>query len=82
MNTLTPEELRAVYDEAEASLRLEGMDPTRDPHYRALKARVIACEITTTQAKAENLEYYRRRQLNDALVDGRAKHSAREKTKE
>lgn len=36
--------------QSEASVRLEGIDPLSSPRYMALRARVIAGEITSAQA--------------------------------
>ena len=50
---MTREEMEESFAEAEASLRLEGMDPCTSAVYRELKERVLAGEITSKQAKAE-----------------------------
>jgi len=52
--------LRAVaFRDAEASLLLEGLDPTADPAYCELKAQFIAGKITFEEAKASIREQYR-----------------------
>jgi len=56
MSTITPKNDTAAHAEAfrqsEASVRLEGIDPTDFPEYLALKARILAGEITSQQAVA------------------------------
>lgn len=49
------------FRKAEASLRLEGMDPSGTPRYESVKARVISGEITHEQGKAEIFAYHVRR---------------------
>jgi hypothetical protein len=48
------EQEAALYAEAfldaEASLRIEGLDPSGRPHYEAIKAKVIAGSLTFDQA--------------------------------
>ncbi len=44
------EEASEAFRQSEASVRLEGIDPTADPRYLALKARVLAGEITSEEA--------------------------------
>jgi hypothetical protein len=39
-----------AFELSEASVRLEGIDPTASPVYMALRERVIAGEITTDEA--------------------------------
>jgi len=39
-----------AFEISEASVRLEGIDPTQFPEYLALKARVLAGEINSQQA--------------------------------
>jgi len=53
MTALTADELQDAYREAEASLRLEGLDPSGDPVYEAVKARVIAGKLSLDEAAAE-----------------------------
>ena len=53
MHTLTADELREAYRESEASLRLEGLDPSGDPYYASVKARVIAGKLSLDAAAAE-----------------------------
>jgi hypothetical protein len=48
-----------AFELSEASVRLEGIDPTASPTYMALRARVIAGEITTDQAGDLLLASYR-----------------------
>jgi hypothetical protein len=51
---------------SEASVRLEGMDPTADPAYMALKARVLANEVTAQEAVTLFLARYKKAQTNAA----------------
>ncbi|ELY6130306.1 HigA family addiction module antitoxin [Cronobacter sakazakii] len=47
-----------VFRKAEASLRLEGMDPSGTPLYESIKARIISGELTYEQGRSEILAYY------------------------
>lgn len=49
------------FEKAEASLRLEGMDPRGTPLYEGIKQRIIAGEITYEQGRAEIFEYHAQR---------------------
>jgi hypothetical protein len=51
--------LEQGFRDAEASLLLEGLDPTKDAQYRDLKARFIAGTITFEEAKAAIKAQYR-----------------------
>ncbi|NNS07152.1 HigA family addiction module antitoxin [Erwinia sp. JH02] len=46
------------FRKAEASLRLEGMDPNGTPLYESIKARIISGELTYEQGRSEILAYY------------------------
>ncbi|OYQ93791.1 addiction module antidote protein, HigA family [Citrobacter freundii] len=46
------------FRKAEASLRLEGMDPSGTPLYEFIKARIISGELTYEQGRSEILAYY------------------------
>lgn len=46
------------FRKAEASLRLEGKDPSGTPLYESIKARIISGELTYEQGRAEILAYY------------------------
>ncbi|EJH8680251.1 HigA family addiction module antitoxin [Escherichia coli] len=46
------------FRKAEASLRLEGMDPSGTPLYESIKARIILGELTYEQGRSEILAYY------------------------
>ena len=48
-----------AYREAEASSRLEGMDPCNDAVYQAAKARVIAGEMTPEAMLQAMVDYSR-----------------------
>jgi hypothetical protein len=50
------EKLERGFAEAEASLRLEGLKPTEN--FFAVKARILAGEITFEQGKEEILAYH------------------------
>ena len=56
---MTDSERAEAFRQAEASLRLEGLDPAGDNHYEAVKARVIAGEISFAEGKAEIVAYHR-----------------------
>ena len=49
------------FRKAEASLRLEGMDPSGTPLYESVKARIIAGEMTYDEGKAEIRAHYQKR---------------------
>jgi len=49
------------FRKAEASLKLEGMDPSGSPLYESVKARIISGEITYEQGKAEISSYHKAR---------------------
>jgi hypothetical protein len=47
-----------AFRDAEASLLLEGLDPTRDARYREIKAKLIAGAVSFDDAEAElNAQY-------------------------
>ena len=46
------------FRKAEASLRLEGMDPSGTTLYESIKARIISGELTYEQGRSEILAYY------------------------
>ena len=46
------------FRKAEASLRLEGMDPSGTPLYESIKTRIISGELTYEQGRSEILAYY------------------------
>ncbi|CAH5676896.1 TPA: HigA family addiction module antitoxin [Klebsiella pneumoniae] len=46
------------FRKAEASLRLEGMDPSGTPLYESIKARIISGELTYELGRSEILAYY------------------------
>lgn len=46
------------FRKAEASLKLEGMDPAGTPLYESIKKRIIDGEITYEQGRAEILAHY------------------------
>lgn len=47
-----------AFRQAEASLRLEGRDPTGRSYYEAIKERVISGEITAAEGKLEILKHH------------------------
>ncbi|HHA1866172.1 TPA: antitoxin VbhA family protein [Enterobacter ludwigii] len=49
------------FRKAEASLRLEGMDPAGTPLYENIKKRIISGDITYEQGRAEILAHYQKR---------------------
>ncbi|EGG5219710.1 HigA family addiction module antidote protein [Salmonella enterica] len=46
------------FRKAEASLRLEGRDPSGTPLYESIKARIISGKLTYEQGRSEILAYY------------------------
>lgn len=46
------------FRKAEASLKLEGMDPSGTPLYESVKARIISGDLTYEQGRSEILAYY------------------------
>jgi hypothetical protein len=50
--------LLEAFRDAEASLLLEGLDPTTDDRYLAIKAQVVAGEMTFEEADAAIDEQY------------------------
>ncbi|HBS2769836.1 TPA: HigA family addiction module antidote protein [Klebsiella quasipneumoniae subsp. similipneumoniae] len=46
------------FRKAEASLRLEGMDPSGTPLYESIKARIISGELTYEQGRSEIFAHY------------------------
>lgn len=46
------------FRKAEASLRIDGMDPSGTPLYESVKARIISGELTYDQGHSEILAYY------------------------
>ncbi|EHG7581291.1 HigA family addiction module antitoxin [Citrobacter sedlakii] len=46
------------FRKAEASLRLEGMDPSGTPLYESVKARIISGDLTYELGRSEILAYY------------------------
>ena len=49
------------FRKAEASLRLEGMDPSGTPFYESVKARIISGEISYDEGRAEILTHHQKR---------------------
>lgn len=49
------------FRKAEASLRLEGMDPAGTQLYENIKERVISGDITYEQGRADILAHYQKR---------------------
>jgi hypothetical protein len=47
-----------AFEDAEASLRLEGFEPSLDPRYRAIKAQLILGEISFEEAEAAIREQF------------------------
>ncbi|EEW4238926.1 TPA: antitoxin VbhA family protein [Escherichia coli] len=53
------------FKKAEASLKLEGMDPSGTPLYEDVKKRIIAGDVSYEQGRAEIFEHYARRAKQD-----------------
>lgn len=51
----------AGFRKAEASLRLEGLDPSGAPLYESVKARILSGEITYDEGRAEILAHHQKR---------------------
>ncbi|RRZ86171.1 antitoxin VbhA family protein [Erwinia sp. 198] len=51
----------AGFRKAEASLRLEGMDPSGTPLYESVKGRLLSGELTFDEARAEIMAHYQKR---------------------
>lgn len=51
----------AGFRKAEASLRLEGMDPSGTSLYESVKARLLSGDITFDEARAEIMAHYKKR---------------------
>jgi len=49
------------FRKAEASLRLEGMDPSGTPLYESVKARLLSDDLTFDEARAEIMAHYKKR---------------------
>jgi len=49
------------FRKAEASLRLEGMDPSGTPLYESVKARILSGDITFVEGRAEVQAHYQKR---------------------
>lgn len=59
---MSENEIRARgFKKAEASLKLEGMDPSGTPLYESIKKRVVAGEISYEQGRTEIFSYYANR---------------------
>lgn len=58
---MTRAERLKAFREAEASLRLEGLDPTRSSVYRDIKAQVVNETMTTQDAKEAISAHHRSR---------------------
>jgi len=54
-----------AFRKAEASLRLEGLDPTGTPLYESVKARILSGEITYDEGRAEILSHHQKRSNNN-----------------
>jgi len=51
----------AGFRKAEASLRLEGMDPSGTPLYESVKARILSDDLSFDEGRAEIRAYYQKR---------------------
>ncbi|QNQ20885.1 antitoxin VbhA family protein [Kosakonia sp. SMBL-WEM22] len=49
------------FRKAEASLRLDGMDPSGTQLYESVKVRILSGEITYDEGRAEILAHYQKR---------------------
>ncbi|MBA0205823.1 antitoxin VbhA family protein [Pectobacterium aroidearum] len=56
-------QLRLIgFRKAEASLRLEGMDPSGTSLYESVKARILSGELTFDEGRAEVRAHYQKRE--------------------
>ncbi|WP_148874806.1 HigA family addiction module antitoxin [Serratia marcescens] len=58
------------FRKAEASLRLEGMDPSGTPLYESVKARIISGELTYEQGRSEIFAYYTKPDTSRSVTVG------------
>lgn len=58
------------FRKAEASLRLEGMDPSGTPLYESVKARIISGELTYEQGRSEIFAYYTKSDTSGSVTVG------------
>lgn len=58
------------FRKAEASLRLEGMDPSGTPLYESIKARIISGELTYEQGRSEILACYTKTDTAEPVTAG------------
>ncbi|ELS7832539.1 HigA family addiction module antidote protein [Escherichia coli] len=58
------------FRKAEASLRLEGMDPSGTTLYESIKARIISGELTYEQGRSEILAYYTKADIAGPVTVG------------
>ncbi len=58
------------FRKAEASLRLEGMDPSGTPLYESVKARIISGELTYEQGRSEIYAYYTKSDISGSVTVG------------
>ncbi|MGC0677596.1 HigA family addiction module antitoxin [Escherichia coli] len=58
------------FRKAEASLRLEGMDPSGTPLYESVKARIISGELTYEQGQSEIFAYYIKSDTSGSVTVG------------
>ncbi len=58
---LTRELLLESFRKAEASLRLEGLDPVGTSPYESVKTRILSGEMTFDEGRAEIKSHYRKR---------------------
>jgi hypothetical protein len=59
LNPVQRQRYQKRFSTIESSFRIEGMDPSGDPVYEEVKARVLAGELTAKQALAQLVEYSR-----------------------
>ena len=68
LNPAQKERYRKRFSTIESSFRIEGMDPSGDPVYEEVKARVLAGEMTPKQALAHLVVYGRSRRPVEATA--------------
>jgi hypothetical protein len=68
LNPAQKQRYQKQFSAIESSFRIEGMDPSGDPVYEEVKARVLAGEMTPKQALAHLVAYSRSRRQVAAIA--------------
>lgn len=62
-----PDQLIQKFEEAEANMLLEGLDPRDSPHYQLIKESVIAGKITFDEARKAVLVYHQKQRFDHSI---------------